>query len=181
MYTACINTQHFHLLDQTHTQRISIPNSHPCTTSLLSTPTPPLTSRNSRNLHPRTSEGTPRVLVVRTDWKDAAMPLALELYKIPEDRESSEADGVQVAWPRSVHTIATASHLIYVSAGARVHSIGIKVSRYLWSWHSIPQGDHTLASRPRYPTHQHASSRLSSHRRSVLFTPPVAARSSYPQ
>ena len=60
------------------------------------------------------------------------MPLALELYKIPEDRagESSEADGVQVAWPRSVHTIATASHLIYVSAGTRVHSIGIKVSRY---------------------------------------------------
>ena len=43
------------------------------------------------------------------------MPLALELYKIPEDLESSEADGVQVAWPRSVHTIATASHLLHVS------------------------------------------------------------------
>ena len=46
------------------------------------------------------------------------MPLALELYKIPEDLESSEADDVQVAWPRSVHTIATASHLIRVAISA---------------------------------------------------------------
>ena len=48
---------------------------------------------------------------MRTDRKDAAMPLALELYKIPEDRD----DDVQVAWPRSVHTIATASHLMHVA------------------------------------------------------------------
>jgi hypothetical protein len=55
---------------------------------------------------------------VRTDRKDATMPLALELYRIPEDSGSPQTDDVQVAWPRSVHTIATASPLIHVSISA---------------------------------------------------------------
>jgi hypothetical protein len=46
------------------------------------------------------------------------MPLALELYKIPEDIGFPEADDVQVAWPRSVHTIATTSPLTHVSISA---------------------------------------------------------------
>ncbi|KAI9513405.1 hypothetical protein F5148DRAFT_1145395 [Russula earlei] len=58
------------------------------------------------------------LLVVRTDRKDATMPLALELYKIPDDSETSQAPDVQVAWPRSVHTIATASPLIHVTISA---------------------------------------------------------------
>ncbi|KAH9967504.1 hypothetical protein BC827DRAFT_1264301 [Russula dissimulans] len=65
------------------------------------------------------------LLVVRTDRKDASMPLALELYKIPDD-ESSRADEVHVAWPRSVrfawphsvHTIATSSPLHHVTISA---------------------------------------------------------------
>jgi hypothetical protein len=55
---------------------------------------------------------------VRTDRKDATMPLALELYKIPEDSESSQTDDLQVAWPRSYHTIATASTLTHVTISA---------------------------------------------------------------
>jgi len=55
---------------------------------------------------------------VRTDQKDASMPLALELYKIPDDSEPSKVDDVQVAWPRSVHTIATSSPLIHVTISA---------------------------------------------------------------
>jgi hypothetical protein len=46
------------------------------------------------------------------------MPLALELYKIPEDSGFPEADDVQVAWPRSFHTIATTSPLTHVSISA---------------------------------------------------------------
>ncbi|KAH9968148.1 hypothetical protein BC827DRAFT_1152440 [Russula dissimulans] len=57
------------------------------------------------------------LLVVRTDQKDASMPLALELYKIPDD-ESSRTDEVHVAWPRSVHTIATSSPLLHVTISA---------------------------------------------------------------
>ena len=46
------------------------------------------------------------------------MPLALELYKIPDDSEPSQALDVQVAFPRSVHTIATSSPLIHISISA---------------------------------------------------------------
>jgi hypothetical protein len=58
------------------------------------------------------------LLVVRTDRKDSSMPLALELYKIPDDRTPSQPDNVPVAWPRSVHTIATGSRLIHVTISA---------------------------------------------------------------
>ena len=44
------------------------------------------------------------LLVVRSDPKDAAKPLALELYKIPDDSNSIQARNVQVTWPRSVYT-----------------------------------------------------------------------------
>jgi len=55
------------------------------------------------------------LLVVRTDRKDASMPLALELYKIPNDRRPSQPDSAPAVWPRSVHTIATGSHLTHVT------------------------------------------------------------------
>jgi hypothetical protein len=55
---------------------------------------------------------------VRTDRKNVTMPLALELYQIPDDSESSQTQDVQVIWPRSVHTIATASHLVQVTISA---------------------------------------------------------------
>ena len=46
------------------------------------------------------------------------MPLALELYKIPRDSRPSQPDSVPVAWPRSVHTIATGSRLMHVTISA---------------------------------------------------------------
>ena len=46
------------------------------------------------------------------------MPLALELYKIPDDRTPSQPDNVPVTWPRSVYTIATGSPLIHVTISA---------------------------------------------------------------
>ena len=58
------------------------------------------------------------LLVVRTHRKDASMPLALELYKIPHDSRPSQPDDLPVAWPRSVHTIATGSRLIHVTISA---------------------------------------------------------------
>ncbi|KAH9053589.1 hypothetical protein EDB87DRAFT_1569222 [Lactarius vividus] len=58
------------------------------------------------------------LLVVRTDRKDASMPLALELYKIPRDIRSSQPDTAPAIWPRSVHTIATGSHLTNVTISA---------------------------------------------------------------
>jgi hypothetical protein len=58
------------------------------------------------------------LLVVRTHRKDVTMPMALELYQIPDDRESSQSQDVQVIWPRSVHTIATASYLMQVTISA---------------------------------------------------------------
>src|ERR1700761_1221778 len=58
------------------------------------------------------------LLVVRTHRKDASMPLALELYKIPQDSRPSEPDDLPAAWPRSVHTIATGSRLIHVTISA---------------------------------------------------------------
>jgi hypothetical protein len=59
------------------------------------------------------------LLVVRSDPKDATKPLALELYKIPDDSISIQAQGVQVAWPRSVCTpIDIPSPLLHVSISA---------------------------------------------------------------
>ncbi|KAH9048899.1 hypothetical protein EDB84DRAFT_1574463 [Lactarius hengduanensis] len=58
------------------------------------------------------------LLVVRTDRKDASMPLALELYKIPSDSRSSQPDSAPAIWPRSVHTIATGSHLTNITISA---------------------------------------------------------------
>ena len=58
------------------------------------------------------------LLVVRTDQKDASKPLALELYKIPDDSIPLEDQDVQVAWPRSVHTVATPSPPMHVSISA---------------------------------------------------------------
>ncbi|KAI0301476.1 hypothetical protein BC826DRAFT_966413 [Russula brevipes] len=59
------------------------------------------------------------LLVVRTDRKDATMPLALELYKIPHDSEPSQVpDAPQVAYPRSVRTIPTASTVLHVAISA---------------------------------------------------------------
>lgn len=46
------------------------------------------------------------------------MPLTLELYRIPDNSNSNQAQDVQVVWPRSVHTIATASHLTQVTISA---------------------------------------------------------------
>ncbi|KAI0267454.1 hypothetical protein BC834DRAFT_981840 [Gloeopeniophorella convolvens] len=56
------------------------------------------------------------LLVVRNDPKDKKSPLALELYRIPDDSTvSSQPANVQVVWPRSVHTIATGSNLTHIS------------------------------------------------------------------
>jgi len=44
--------------------------------------------------------------------------LALELYKIPDDNVSTQAQDVQVAWPRSVITDMTPSPLLHVSISA---------------------------------------------------------------
>lgn len=52
---------------------------------------------------------------MRSDQKDATKPLALELYKIPDDSIPLQAQDVQVAWPRSAHTVATPSPPINVS------------------------------------------------------------------
>ncbi|KAH9023326.1 hypothetical protein EDB85DRAFT_326766 [Lactarius pseudohatsudake] len=46
------------------------------------------------------------------------MPLALELYKIPSDSRSSQPDSAPAIWPRSVHTIATGSHLTNITISA---------------------------------------------------------------
>lgn len=54
---------------------------------------------------------------MRSDQKDATKPLALELYKIPDDSTPLTQDA-QVAWPRSVHTVATPSPLLHVSISA---------------------------------------------------------------
>ena len=45
-----------------------------------------------------------------TDRKDTLMPLALELYKIPNNSRPSQPDSAPAVWPHSVHTIATGSH-----------------------------------------------------------------------
>jgi hypothetical protein len=59
------------------------------------------------------------LLVVRSDPKDTKKPLALELYKIPDDSVSIQVQGVQVAWPRSVHTpVEIPSPLLHVSISA---------------------------------------------------------------
>jgi hypothetical protein len=59
------------------------------------------------------------LLVVRSDPKDTRKPLALELYKIPDDSVSIQVQGVQVAWPRSVHTpVEIPSPLLHVSISA---------------------------------------------------------------
>jgi hypothetical protein len=55
---------------------------------------------------------------VRSDQKDAGKPLALELYQIPDDSIPIQVQDVQVAWPRSVHTVATPSPLLHVSISA---------------------------------------------------------------
>jgi hypothetical protein len=55
---------------------------------------------------------------VRTDRKDVRMPLVLELYKIPDESEFSQAEDPPRTWPRSVHTIATASRLMQVTISA---------------------------------------------------------------
>jgi hypothetical protein len=55
---------------------------------------------------------------VRTDQKEASKPLALELYKIPDDSIPLQDQDVQVTWPRSVHTVATPSPPIHVSISA---------------------------------------------------------------
>jgi hypothetical protein len=55
---------------------------------------------------------------VRSDQKDPSKPLALELYRIPDDSLSVQAQDVEVAWPRSVHTVATPSSLLHVSISA---------------------------------------------------------------
>ena len=58
------------------------------------------------------------LLVVRSDQKDATKPLALELYRIPDDSTPLQAQDVQRVWPRSVHTVATPSPLLHVSISA---------------------------------------------------------------
>jgi hypothetical protein len=59
------------------------------------------------------------LLVVRSDPKDTEKPLALELYKIPDDSISTQAQGVQVAWPRSVRIpFKIPSPLLHVSISA---------------------------------------------------------------
>jgi len=56
--------------------------------------------------------------VVRTDRKNGSNPLALELYKIPDDSGPSQDNSMPVVWPRSVHTIATGSRLMHVTISA---------------------------------------------------------------
>ena len=55
---------------------------------------------------------------MRSDQKDARKPLALELYQIPDDSIAIQVQDVQVAWPRSFHTVATPSPLLHVSISA---------------------------------------------------------------
>ena len=55
---------------------------------------------------------------MRSDQKDAGKPLALEMYKIPDDSIPIQAEDVEIAWPRSVHTVATPSPLLHVSISA---------------------------------------------------------------
>jgi hypothetical protein len=56
---------------------------------------------------------------VRSDPKDSKKPLALELYKIPDDNISTQVQEVQVTWPRSVHTpVEIPSLLLHVSISA---------------------------------------------------------------
>jgi hypothetical protein len=55
---------------------------------------------------------------VRSDQKDASKPLALELYRIPDDSISIQVQDVQVAWPSSVLTVETPSPLLHVSISA---------------------------------------------------------------
>ena len=55
---------------------------------------------------------------MRSDKKDARKPLALELYNFPDDSVSIQVQDVQVAWPRSVHTVATPSALLHISISA---------------------------------------------------------------
>jgi hypothetical protein len=65
------------------------------------------------------------LLVVRSDPKDVEKPLALELYKIPDDSISIQVRNVQVAWPRSVHTpMEIPSPLLHVSISAVPCSTG---------------------------------------------------------
>lgn len=65
------------------------------------------------------------LLVVRSDPEDVAKPLALELYKIPDDSSSIQVRNVQVAWPRSVHTpMEIPSPLLHVSISAVPCSTG---------------------------------------------------------
>ncbi len=56
--------------------------------------------------------------MVRTDRKNGSNPLALELYKIPDDSGPSQDNSMPVVWPRSVHTIATGSRLMHVTISA---------------------------------------------------------------
>lgn len=58
------------------------------------------------------------LLVVRTDRKNASMPLALELYKFPDDSGPFQPDSAPAVWPRSVHTIAAGARLMHVTISA---------------------------------------------------------------
>jgi hypothetical protein len=58
------------------------------------------------------------LLVMHLDQKDPSKPLALKLYRIPDNSTSIQAQDMKVTWPHSVHTIATPSLLLHVSISA---------------------------------------------------------------